>query len=241
MRRFCVGLAAFGLVTVGVSAQASNLVVNGNFTQLTNGLGQVDSNTQATGWTSTGGYNFVMAQADQAVQGIYGGVSLWDQNNGGANGWNGLAANGGNFLAMDGDYYTVPVEQTIHDLVVGKTYTLTFDYAFGQQESYGGATIQSLTGSIGGTNFDTGNVNVSDHGFTGWTQEKVKFTADSTSELLSFLAHGNLPVPPFAMISNVSIPSAVPEPGVWAMMILGIGGLGAMARRRRKIQGAAAA
>jgi hypothetical protein len=238
MKKYWVGLAALGLAAVSLSAQATNLVVNGNFATLTNGLGQIDNNTVATGWSSSG-YNFVMTQADQAVPGQYGGLSLWDANNGGASTWNGLAPNGSNFVAMDGDFDTGAVTQEITGLVLNKTYTLTFDYAFGQQTSFDGDTVQSLTGSIGNTNFDTGNVNVASHGFTGWTLEKVTFTANSTSELLSFLAHGNLPVPPFAMISNVSI--AVPEPATWAMMLFGVGGLGAMARRRRAVQAMAAA
>ncbi|MBS0334045.1 MAG: PEPxxWA-CTERM sorting domain-containing protein [Proteobacteria bacterium] len=33
---------------------------------------------------------------------------------------------------------------------------------------------------------------------------------------------------------------AVPEPGAWALMILGFGGAGAMLRRRRRLAGVAA-
>lgn len=68
-------------------------------------------------------------------------------------------------------------------------------------------------------------------------------TADSTSDTLSFLAIGNLPVPPFALVSNVSLTDAVPEPSTWAMMLLGLGavGLAARQRRRRDVSAVAAA
>jgi hypothetical protein len=68
--------------------------------------------------------------------------------------------------------------------------------------------------------------------------ENLTFTANSTSELLSFLAvgtpSGNLP--PFALLDGVSL-TAVPEPSNWAMMLAGFGGLGfAAVRRRRKMR-----
>jgi len=224
-----VGLSALALAT---SAQATNLVQNGDFTMLSNGLGQMDgSETTATDWSTTG-YNFVFAQADQAVTGIYGDLSLWDKANGGSNSWNGLAAAGGNFAAMDGDFSTAALTQTVSGLVIGRTYTLTYDYAFGQQTGFSGLTNQYLTTSVGSDSIVTSTFAVPSHGFTGWHLGRLTFTADSTSEVLSFLATGDLPVPPFALVSNVSIPS-VPEPATWAMMILGMFGIGAVARRRR--------
>jgi hypothetical protein len=86
------------------AAQASQFVVNGDFTQLSNGVGEFDTNTVATGWSGNGGYNFVFSQADQASPGQYGGVTLWDQANGGTSTWNGLAAGSGNFAALDGAF-----------------------------------------------------------------------------------------------------------------------------------------
>jgi hypothetical protein len=40
--------------------------------------------------------------------------------------------------------------------------------------------------------------------------------------------------PPFALIDNVQL-FAVPEPASWALMILGVGAVGAIARRRRAL------
>jgi hypothetical protein len=70
------------------------------------------------------------------------------------------------------------------------------------------------------------------HGFSGWSLDTMKFVADATSETLSFTAQGNLPVPPFALLDGVSV-TGVPEPTAWAMMIVGVAGIGALARRRR--------
>jgi hypothetical protein len=225
------GLAA--ALFLASAADAGQFITNGDFTQLSNGLGQLTNNTIATGWSvPSGGYTLVFTTADQAVPGQYGGLSLWDAANGGNSSWNGLAAGSGNFAAIDGDFQNQPLTQLITGLTVGKSYQLNFNYAFGQQYGFDGATEQNLTYSLGGTSFTTPTFNVTNHGFTGWQSVDATFTANSASELLSFAAYGNLPVPPFALVSDVSLTS-VPEPATWAMMILGLAGLGIVVRQRR--------
>jgi hypothetical protein len=65
--------------------------------------------------------------------------------------------------------------------------------------------------------------------------ETFDFTANATSEALSFLAVGSpaANLPPFALLDGVSL-TAVPEPSTWAMMLAGFGGLGFAAFRRRR-------
>ena len=76
--------------------------------------------------------------------------------------------------------------------------------------------------------------------FTGWNTTSFDFIATSTAETLTFLANGNLPIPPFAVISGVTFtPDAAPEPTTWALMLIGLGGMGALARRRRSAAPAA--
>jgi len=235
MRRL-ISAAAFAAVAglTATAASAAQFVTNGDFTSLSNGLGELDANTVVTGWSGNGGYNFVTSQADLSIPGQYGGLSFWDAANGGATTWNGLAAGPGNFIAMDGAFQVAAVTQTITGLTPGDSYDLSFSYAFGQQYTFDGATTQSLTISLGGGSATFGPVGVADHGFDGWYSFSGLVTATSTSEVLSFLASGTPAVPPFAMVSSVSLTS-VPEPAAWTMVIFGFGGLGALARRRRSV------
>jgi len=75
----------------------------------------------------------------------------------------------------------------------------------------------------------------------GWQYVSVNLTADATTDLLSFLAWGDdgstVNLPPIAFLSGVDSPSglgAVPEPGVWALMGLGVFGFGAAIRGHRR-------
>lgn len=238
------------------SAHATQFVVNGDFTELSNGPGQLNYNTVATGWTTTG-YNFVLSVANQAAPGslsgtgLWGdGVALWDAANGGASTWNGLSGSGnGNFLAMDGDYSSAAVTQRINDLIVGETYHLSFNYAFSQQWGFGDSVTEDLTARLGslsvtlpnafsscdsnGNNCKGGYLNA-EHGFSGWNSYSATITANSSSELLSFLAAGSKSVPPFALVSDVSLTGTVPEPSTWAMMLIGFAGLGLAGYRRTR-------
>jgi hypothetical protein len=243
MKSILLVAAATATLAAATAGHAAQFVTNGEFTNLTNGLGELSTNTQAVGWSTTG-YNFVMTQADQGSTGSFGVTALWDaanftpgptnsSANPVGNTWNGLANGAGNFVAMDGDFNTSPLTQTITGLTVGDTYHLSFSYAFGQQTGFDGDTVQSLTETLGGQTFVSNNVTLPSHGFSGWNTYSTTITANATTETLSFLATGNLPVPPFALVSNVSLTGGVPEPATWALMIVGVGLVGSASRRRR--------
>jgi hypothetical protein len=236
-------LAACAACSVVCVAEAKQFVVNGDFTQLSNGVGQFDTNTTVVGWSGNGGYDFVFNSADAGGPGRYGGVSLWDAANGGATSWNGLSSlgAGANFAALDGDFETDPISQTITGLTPGRQYYLSFDYGFGQQYGFYGDTQQTLTVTFGGTLNSTSPIyNLNSTGGSGWMSAGGFVTADATSDVLSFLAYGNLPVPPFALVSNVSLTGAgAPEASTWALMLAGFAGLGLAGWRSRRVARAA--
>lgn len=221
---------------IASTGQAAELVVNGGFEITTNGVGQLGYNTNAFGWT-TNGYNFLFSgnTADTlGANGSYGNLKLWGPGNG-AN--NGLSASptGGNYIAADGAFGVKAVSQTINGLTAGKDYVVSFDWAGAQQYRYDGANTERWQVSLGNETKLTSVYNNPNHGFSGWTHESFTFTAQSTSALLSFLAHGTPEgVPPFSLLDGVSMQAAaVPEPTTWMMMLGGFGLIGGTMRRRR--------
>jgi hypothetical protein len=231
-------LAAFAALTCGAAHAAPlNLVVNGGFETTTNGAGQIiNGYTTATGWTSTG-YNFVFAAgtADtKGANGTYGNLKLWGPGTGSANGLTNSPV-GGNFLAADGAYQTQAIQQTISGLVVGQKYDLSFYWAGAQQSGYNGLNAEQWIVSLGNQTISTALVQNSSHGFTGWMEEKFTYTATSTTEVLSFLAHG-VPngVPPFSLLDGVSLKAQVPEPSTIALFFAGLAVVGGASRFRRR-------
>jgi hypothetical protein len=248
-------LALAPLLSTG--AQAANLVQNGGFETNTlpsplnpvNASGaEIDSNWNyngdLTGWSSTGGstYNVLFfgnvanAKSINPDTRFTAGEPQWLDAN-----FNSLSPNGGNFMGLDGDpAANGSLDQTITGLTSGVTYKLSFEWAGIELFNRTGYDSIQLTGSLGGDSFMTpAYLNTAGPGepgsFSGWMTANFTFTANSTTELLSFLAvgtpAGNLP--PFALLDGVSL-TAVPEPSTWAMMLVGFGGLGYAAFRRRR-------
>jgi hypothetical protein len=242
LRGRTAALSALALSTLVAVAHADQInVVNGNFEQtLTSNsseFGNRYSQQQVTGWT-TGGYNFVFQPGTADTTGAvseYGNVKLWGPGDGAANGLTSSPA-GGNFLALDGAYAQGPVSQTLTGLTVGAPTTVSFYFAGAQQEGYNGATTEQLEVSLGKQNLYPQVLNDPSHGFTGWQQENLTFTATSTTEVLSFLAIGTPSgVPPMSLLDGVSVTSSpVPEPASLALLATGITGLGGLVRRRLK-------
>ncbi|WP_309605279.1 PEPxxWA-CTERM sorting domain-containing protein [Phenylobacterium sp.] len=141
---------------------------------------------------------------------------------------------GGAFVVLDGDTSANgPLQQMINGLKIGKVYTLSFDWAVAQYKSRVGATTEKLKVDFGADTFTTAIVSNPSKDAQGWFTVTHRFTATSTSQLLSFLSIGTpLGLPPAALLDGVSL-TTVPEPTSWAMMILGFFGLGAVLRRRR--------
>lgn len=230
-------LPALAVLAFASPVSAANLVVNGDFETTTSGIGQLGYNTDATGWT-TSGYNFLFSgsTADSVgSNGQYGNLTLWGPANGSANGLT-ASPTGGNYLAADGAFQVGPISQVISGLTAGVQYVVNFDWAGAQQNGFNGPNTEQWEVSLGsGPSQFTAVYNNPSHGFSGWVHESFTFTADGTSDVLSFLAHGTPEgVPPFSLLDGVSLNalSPAPEPATWAMALIGFGVVGSALRRR---------
>lgn len=117
------------------------------------------------------------------------------------------------------------VSQTITGLQPGRAYD--FSWAFAGRSSGGPQWLDVLVDgqAVAGH---------ASNGFTGWLESSQRFIAKADTARLTFASrdvggrasYGNL-------VTDVSV-AAVPEPGVWAMLITGFGMVGAAVRRRRR-------
>jgi len=251
------GLIGFAMATIATPAGAvidptHQFVVNGDFENLTNGLGQLTRNTTAVGWTSAMsgsdyGFTYAFNAASASTTGSPGEVQerLWGPGNG-AN--NGLAASptGGNFIGSDGAYHISRLSQAITGLIVGETYTLSFNFAGAQEYGTDGAQTEGwkygFTSQGANPLQQTANLSNVSHGFTGWYSQTYNFVATSTSDTLYFLAKGTPSgQPPMSLLDSVSLVgaygtvSAAPDPATWMMMLAGFGIIGVSLRRRPRV------
>jgi choice-of-anchor C domain-containing protein len=162
---------------------------------------------------------------------------------GGPNTANAIDYIGGYWVSEDGTHSLdlnglVPgsISQTF-DVVAGHTYQVSFWMA---GNPAGGPTIKTLDATadvtLSSASFDTTGTSLTN---MGWTLKTFDFTATSTSETLSFTSTtigdsgvSGLPTAFGPALDNVSV-TAIPEASTWAMMLLGLLGMGFIAYRRR--------
>jgi hypothetical protein len=234
---------ALAAMTTSASATPVNpTITNGSFQQtllpISAQFGTAFPTQQVTGWTTTG-YNFVFLPGTVDTTGAvskFGGnpVKMWGPNDGSNNGL-GLSPDGGNFLALDGNFNVAAVSQVLNNLIVGRKITVDFYFAAAQQFTFTGATTEKLTVSLGSESHSTETLTTVSKGFSGWQSESITFSPTATSETLSFLATGTpTGVPPYALLDGVSI-SESPEPSSLALFATGLVGAGGFLRKRFKL------
>jgi hypothetical protein len=246
-----IGFLALLMLILVSQARADSLVVNGGFESTTNGAGQLGYNTNATGWTISGGYTFLYApgtaDTSNAALGQYGINPLWAPDNFGGS----LPStssiptyftspDGGNFVAQDSDFQPAPLQQTITGLNAGDTYTVGFWWAAAQQYNFAGPTTEGWNVSLGEQTQSTTVYDNPYQGFSGWMYQSFNFTADGSSDVLSFAAYGTPGgEPPFSLLDGVTMQddsSPTPEPGSFPLLFTGmIGFLALLASRKRLI------
>lgn len=237
-------------LTFALTSAQANLIVNGGFEDTLNpapsGIGPSDPSQSLTGWTVTANYSYIFSPGTADTTGAYNVpgdefFKLWGPGTGVANGLVPASPEGGNFLALDGDsQFREPATQMINGLTPGKTATLSFWWAAGQQFGFDGPTTEQVQVSLGGQTFFTEIVDNPNHGFQPWRQVSFDFIPTSSSELLSFLAIGTPnSLPPFILLDGISLEQAseVPEPSSWPMIIAGGAVIAWLGRRRSKSAG----
>jgi hypothetical protein len=230
-------LSFSAIAALGASfANAVPLIANGSFELTTNGSNKqlssspigADNRSTLSGWTSSngndGGYNFVLDTGIITTSASAIGLKAYA-----------AAAEHGQVFASDALYYPGVLSQTVNGLTPGASYLLSFDYAMGQQAGFNGKNLDNywLVG-FGGATLKSGKLTLENGGFTGWQTATMQFTATGASQVLSFLAVGSSPgAPPFMLLDNVSMESAVPEPSTLSLLLGGAMLAGLLARRRR--------
>ncbi|MGK5031302.1 PEP-CTERM sorting domain-containing protein [Janthinobacterium sp. DSP2-3-3] len=205
--------ALAALATAGAANAATELVVNGSFENnvIASAWAPLSS---VTGWTSSASGNSAFEIQKGATQG-------------GQGGFNPVAANGTQYLELNTDQLT-SVSQAI-GTTAGGTYALSFAYS-GRPNTAGGAN--SLMNVYWGSTLLTPTALVGNTGGV-WQSYNQNLTALGSSTVLRFESIGPVSAPTYgSYLDNVSVMAAVPEPESYAMMLLGLGLLGFMARRK---------
>jgi hypothetical protein len=157
-----------------------------------------------SGWTLSGNSGFL------GVTTSFGGVSPED----------------GQYLAFSGGVGSDNVlSQTFTD-VAGTTYTVTgWVYGFGGSPSDVGLNITDSSSNLSAA------IYISPYPASGWTEYKLVFVG-SGLDTLTILSRND---PSYQLLDNFQIlTTSIPEASTWAMMLLGMAGLGFAGYRKAR-------
>lgn len=227
--------------------------------------GEIGFNLPGLAWANEGsnaanGYNFIYSSVASAT-----GTGALDNSSPGDHvvlqGVQTLPVAGSSFLALDGDFNLASGAAGIGGVAVGGTvtgltnlqsYTISYWASDSQQTGYSGDTTDNVNACIGATTASPESGTCSATGVvsdpevvgpndTAWVKYSFTFTANSSSELLTFLDTGtptNPQEPAFALIDGITItpnnPSPTPEPSSLMLLGTGLAGLSGFVRSRFK-------
>ena len=212
-RRICGGIC--GGIAVPLHGAQAVTITNGSFESGLNNIGDFTTinatdSSSITGWTvSSGSVDYI---------GTY---------------WN--AADGHRSLDMNG-LSAGTISQMVTGLTNGQQYRVTFDLA-GNTDAGPSTKTLDVMANAGPSSYSFSTVGHSRTNM-GWVTESFVFTADGTSDLLSFSSTvflgGTLENPAAfgPALDNVAI-SATPLPSTWLMLFSGFVGLGFFACHRK--------
>lgn len=205
MNTFASMAGALGLALSVSGAAQANLLVNGSF-ELPAGVGYqivMGNSTAISGWTT-----------------VNNGVEWFD-----ATAYGG-AADGKMIVDLANYIYTGGGIEQRFATVVGQDYQLAF--SLGTMAGYGRDGTAHIDVTVAGIShgYDVSNPT----GSLVWTQHTVNFTASSNLTTLRFSNSQN-PYVHFANVDAASV-ATVPEPQSYAMLLAGLGAIGALVRRR---------
>jgi len=197
---------------------SANLLTNGSFEtgSFVDNNGGQDTDTLGVGSTSMTGWT---VSGSEALAWI-----------GPTNPFSLTASDGSYFLDLTGYAEGAPfsgVTQTI-STTDGAHYSLTFD--LGSSANYG--LPSGITASAGGTSQVFTSTSVLD---SVWTTETLNFTASGASTVISLVGEQGVDYIGLDNVDVVETSGPIPEPAAWAIMMSGLFGVGALARRRRAI------
>ncbi len=147
-----------------------------------------------------------------------------------------ISPNGGNFFQADATpNFTLPLTQTINGLTAGQSYTVSFYQAAGQEIGNSGATTEQWEVSLGSSTQFSSLMSIPQGGISPWQSQSVTLSANSTSDVLSFIAVGAGGTPPQIFLDGVDMEANVPEPSA-ALLLGGVGGVIAIAKLGRRLR-----
>jgi hypothetical protein len=132
----------------------------------------------------------------------------------------------GNYFAASTCAYFCDLSQNISGLVVGQNYTLSFAYNPGNDANLVNGELRVYWGGILVSDIVGGNLKWSVYTFD------LQATTNPTALVFSGWPGGFWSGLDSVNVS-LDVPSAVPEPSTWAMLLLGFAGIGFMAYRRK--------